>query len=68
MVGETAFITADFRTCNRTTTAWMGALSVGTVVAAYFFKRYPVATPDHEVVMAGQIRAEREDQKKGPVV
>lgn len=51
----------------RTTTAWMGALSVGTVVSAYLFKRYPVRTPDHEVVMAGQIRAEREDQHKGSV-
>lgn len=49
----------------RTTTAWMGALSLGTVISAYLFKRYPVTAPDHEVVMAEQIRAEREDQHKG---
>lgn len=47
----------------RTTTAWMGTLSLGTLLCAYLFKKYTVQLPDHEAVMAGQIRAEREQQQ-----
>ncbi|KAJ0120925.1 vitamin h [Diaporthe amygdali] len=47
-----------------TTTAWMGALAVGTVVSAWLFKRYPSQAQNHEAVMASQLRAEREQQQK----
>lgn len=48
----------------RTTTAWMGLLSVMTVVFAYLFKKNPTKELDHTAVMAGQLRAEREVQQK----
>ena len=47
-----------------TTTAWMGMLSVGTVLFAYLFKRFPAKKLDHSAVMASQLRAEREQQQK----
>ncbi|KAK7721458.1 hypothetical protein SLS63_009572 [Diaporthe eres] len=47
-----------------TTTAWMGALAVGTVISAWLFKKYPSQAQDHSVVMANQLRAEREEQQK----
>lgn len=42
----------------------MGALAVGTVISAWLFKKYPSQTQDHGVVMASQLRAEREEQQK----
>ncbi|KAL1854049.1 hypothetical protein Daus18300_011547 [Diaporthe australafricana] len=47
-----------------TTTVWMGALAVGTVLSAWLFKKYPSQIQDHDVVMASQLRAEREEQQK----
>lgn len=47
-----------------TTTAWMGALAVGTVISAWLFKQHPSQAQDHSVVMANQLRAEREEQQK----
>lgn len=42
----------------------MGALSVGTVISAWLFKKYPSQAQNHEAVMASQLRAEREEQQK----
>lgn len=42
----------------------MGALAVGTVISAWLFKKYPSQAQDHSVVMANQLRAEREEQQK----
>lgn len=47
-----------------TTTAWMGALSVCTVIFAFLFKKFPQETPEHDAVMAAQLRVEREEQHK----
>lgn len=48
----------------RTTTTWMGMLSLGTCVAAYLFKKFPAEKPDHDAVMAAQLRNEREEQQR----
>lgn len=42
----------------------MGALAVGTVISAWLFKQHPSQAQDHSVVMANQLRAEREEQQK----
>jgi hypothetical protein len=47
-----------------TTTAWMGALCIGTLVCAWLFHLYPGKTLDHNAVMASQLRAEREEQQR----
>ena len=45
-----------------TTTAWMGMLSVGTVLFAFLFKKFPAKKLDHSAVMARQLQHEREEQ------
>ena len=49
-----------------TTTAWMGAICAGALISAWLFNRFPAEKLDHNVVMASQLRSERENkQKKG---
>ncbi|KAF7187612.1 MFS transporter prlL [Pseudocercospora fuligena] len=47
-----------------TTTAWMGMLSVGTVLFAFLFKKFPAKKLDHSAVMARQLQHEREEQQR----
>lgn len=47
-----------------TTTAWMGALSVFTVIFAFLFKKFPQERPEHDAVMAAQLKAERDEQHR----
>ena len=42
----------------------MGMLSLGTILAAWLFKKFPAEKPDHDAVMAAQLRSEREEQQK----
>lgn len=38
----------------------MGALSLGTLITAWLFNKFPAGGIDHTAVMASQLRAERE--------
>lgn len=42
----------------------MGLLSLGSVLAAFLFKKFPAQNPDHNTVMAAQLRKEREEQQR----
>lgn len=47
-----------------TTTAWMGGICVGALVFAWLFNKFPAQQLDHNVVMASQLRSEREAKQK----
>jgi hypothetical protein len=45
---------------NSATTVWMGSLCVLGAVAGWLFKKYPVAAPDPDEVVAAEIQMQRE--------